>query len=256
MRRIVVTLLAAIPLLTRLAAASAQQDAPASRPTQSDQQIPGDEKLLRHWLDQLADRDPAVREAARDRLMSLQRSQLRGLLGVVQEARRSIAPAQAAALQEIVTHVYLSGQSYALDRAGAGFMGVRLRTAGGFGGDFDPAEPDPASGAAGAVVSERIPGFAAYRVLCDGDVIVGVSENPLPVSNYDALINIISSFRAGQTVHLKVARAGKIITVPLTLDPRPANIRTTFNEEWELQVQQADEYWRKHFEPLLEALPS
>ena len=240
---------------TRAAAVAATQPTPDS--------------TLRSWFVQLGDRDPAVRDLARQHLMGLQRSQLGSLRRIVADAR-PLAPAQATALRDIVTHVFLAGESYAVDRNGRGFMGVRLadvggvdvwdprRGAGGAGGaGANDAGEDGIDRSPGVVITERIPGFGAYRMLDTGDVILAIRESPAPIVSTRALIDVIQSFRAHQTIHLRIARAGRVVEVPLTLDPRPSNADgVDFTALWQEHRQRAAEFWEQSFAPLLDEVSS
>jgi hypothetical protein len=215
---------------------------------------PADRAQLVSWVAQLADKDPGTRQSARWSLMGIGHARLDVLRDVVSDGR-PLAPAQAAALHEIVMHVYLTGRPYARDDDPTrGFMGVRLR--GGFADEEDAAD----SVAGGAVVSERIPGFGAFRALSDGDVIVAIGDENGRVTGTRRLIELISGFRAGETVQFKVSRAGRIVDVPLTLDPRPANVERraaagpnvrNFNDVWADEVLGAQRYWDQHFAPLM-----
>src|SRR4051794_12478816 len=161
---------------------------------------------IRRWFEQLADPDPSVRDSARQNLMGLPRSDLAELRRVITESR-PLVPAQAAGLRDIVTHVYLASQRYDIDRKGRGFMGVSLLQTQ-FGADLIE----------GAVVQQRFPGLVANQMLRDGDVIVGAEESTTQIDNPQTLQAVVGDLRAGQTVHLKVQRAAKLIVVPITLD--------------------------------------
>src|SRR5438093_165236 len=64
---------------------------------------------IRQCFADLASRDADKREDARIKLMGLKRDDLRALATLVGQSR-PLAAAQAAALQEIVTHVFLAGE--------------------------------------------------------------------------------------------------------------------------------------------------
>jgi hypothetical protein len=218
-------LLALVLLLT----GAAPSTAPSTQPSDP----------VAQWLKQLADDDPAVRDAAREQLMSLDRDGLRQLKRAV-ERNRPLAPAQALALRDIVTHVFLASLPYAQADRGA-FVGVKM---------------DPRSATDGIIVVARIPGFAAYRSLRDGDVIISIAEWPEPLDDTNKFGNrIANEYRGGDTVHLKVQRGGRVVTVPLTLSPRPANANNAENMRIE-QMPAADEYWQQNFAPLLEPTAS
>lgn len=190
------------------------------------------------WLKQLADDDPDVRDAAREQLMNLDREGLRELKRAV-ERNRPLAPAQALALRDIVTHVFLASLPYARAEGGA-FVGVKMG-------------PQPSGD--GITVVARIPGFAAYRALRDGDVIVAIQEWPEPLDDTAKFGRKIAEWRGGDTIHLKVRRGGRILTVPLTLSPRPQEAQNAEAMRAE-QMPAADEYWQQNFAPLLEQTAS
>jgi hypothetical protein len=196
------------------------------------------------WFAQLADADPAVRDAARQKLMDIPRSDLATLQRVVAD-QRPLAPAQAVALHEIVLHIHLSSAPYQYNQDGGGFMGVQLVG----GRDYEPIHVE------GAVVQQRFPGLVAFQMLRDGDIIVGAEESSAPITSADTLRNTIDLFHPGQTVHLKVQRAGRLMIIPITLDFRPADQRT-FQEMRNRQLETAERLWTEHFQPLLEPVTS
>ena len=198
---------------------------------------------IKRWLAELADTDPATRDAARQKLMTLSRGDLPELRRIVADSR-PLAPAQGAALHEIVLHVFLASAPYQYHRDGSGFMGVQLMLR-----DFGTV-PIP-----GAVVQLRFPGLVAFQMLRDGDVIVGAEESSTPITNPDTLKEVIAVFGAGQTVHLKVYRGGRLITVPIKLDFRPANAET-FPAQRAEQIDAAEQYWEENLRPLLEPVTS
>lgn len=224
-----VVLIALVLALAFALGAAAPSTAPSTRPLDP----------VSQWLKQLADDDPDVRDAAREQLMSLDRTGLRELKRAV-ERNRPLAPAQALALRDIVTHVYLASEPYAEDLRGGGFMGVRMGLQ---------------SAGDGITVVARIPGFAAYRSLRDGDVIVAVKEWPERLDKPERLGDAVAGYRGGETIHLKVQRGGRLITVPLRLSPRPANATNADTMRTE-QMPAADEYWQQNFAPLLEQTAS
>jgi hypothetical protein len=210
----------------------------------STQHVAEREAQITQWFAQLADPDPAVRDAARQKLMDLPRSDLAALERIVAD-HRPLAPAQAVALHEVVLHVHLSSAPYQYNQDGGGFMGVQLVA----GNNYEPLHVE------GAIVQQRFPGLVAFQMLRDGDIIVGAEESGTPITSADTLRNTIDMFHPGQTVHLKVQRAGRLMIIPITLDFRPAN-QGTFQEQRNRQMQTAEQLWMERFQPLLEPVTS
>ena len=221
---------------------------------------------------ELADADAAVREEARTRLMGLDRRYLPALQKLV-ERSRPLLPSQAAVLREIVTHVYLAGEPYAAD-GNSGFLGVRMV-------NVDVAAVDPPPDAApdapapdvpapppgvevliptrkGVVITERMPGFVGYRMLLDGDVIVGLTDQPeFQLDTGEGFSAAVRRVGAGRTVRFDILRRGQLAKVAVTLDPRPeaadANLRGIgqMDELVSGRRQKAEAYWDQTFGPLL-----
>lgn len=264
---------AATILTTVFSIAFAAEPSPASaqtRPTAIASDAPADvAATMRRAFAELADPSADVREAARSTLMTLDRRYLDDLHALV-ERSRPLRPGQAAALRPIVTHVYLSGEPYDPEER-AGFLGVRAQqialssadNAGpGVGNDTGDAgagvapndAPAPPLPTVGMVVVTRLPGFVAHRILLDGDVILGIVEQP-GVSFLDsrAFTNAIMAMRAGETFHLSILRRGRLRKVELTLDRRPKIVNADFaGEAFDRERKaKADAYWRAAFAPLL-----
>jgi C-terminal processing protease CtpA/Prc len=204
------------------------------------------------WFADLNNRDADVRERARTNLMGISRADLDELQQVVEKSR-PIAPSQAMVLQEIVEQVVQATQPYPQLPDRVGFLGVRLPreiiTVG-----RDPSDPQ---NQAGALVTDRIPGFCAYGALQNGDMIVAVGEAPNQViRTNDDLTAIIGARKAGETVHLEILRNGKQLEVPITLSARPVWAGPTSSQEVVDEAVQnrqriAHDYWEQHFAPLL-----
>ncbi|HWP41492.1 MAG TPA: hypothetical protein VNL70_11240, partial [Tepidisphaeraceae bacterium] len=208
-------------------------------------QPPRAAEQIRTLLDQLADSNSQVRERAVEALMDLGAEDLPTLAKVVQ-ACGPLRPSQRAALRDIVTHVFIASVPYEADPAGAGFLGL----------SWVPDEPDnPQEG--GVPVARRLPGFIAYRMLREGDVIKGIArhgrEEMVSTSTFAEMIKAIG---ADQTITFLVVRDGKLMRVPVRLSARPAgngamNL-TVWLEAWIAENQRrADEYWQQHFVPLV-----
>jgi hypothetical protein len=196
---------------------------------------------------QLGDADPQVREQARIDLMGLKRSDLESLRAIVQRAR-FVSPQQASVLRDVVLHVYLAGQSLELEPEGRGCLGIKM-------GDTVNVNDDQDRYPEGVIVRERIPGFCAYRMLCDGDVICGIAESPrLRFTMSEDVSAAISGYHAGDRLNLIVRRGGRIVRVPVTLDPRPVQFgsQLTFDALEQTMLNDADNYWERNFAPLVE----
>jgi hypothetical protein len=198
---------------------------------------------IRAWYLQLADRDPEVREQARINLMGIKRRDLPALEKVVADSR-PVRASQAAVLYDIVTHVHMAGEPYKVAPNTGGFLGLRgLQT-----WDSPP----------GIVVDVRIQGFCAYRMLREGDVIVGIEEMPgIQFSTSNELTGVLSGVDPGTTLTFRVLRGGTIQRVPIQLDARPdAAVLGRPNDAMAMlesdRQNKAEEYWSRAFAPLIE----
>ena len=214
---------------------------------------------LATWFSDLANKDASVREQARVGLMGISRGDLQTLRALV-EANRPLAPSQAMALREIVMQVYQATEPYDAVEDKPGFLGVPLR-------DASIATDDDAQ--AGVLVTDRIPGFCAYRFLQNGDVIVGITDSPgKAIRKSTDLTEIIKLCKGGDTIHLEILRGGQKMTVAVKLDARPnwapmqivipagpMAPNTVINQQDAIRERQriADEYWDQNFAPLLES---
>jgi S1-C subfamily serine protease len=162
-----------------------------------------------------------------------------------------LVTSQAVVLRDIVTQIYIAGETYPGEDAG--FLGVRLASAR-FGMGDDPL----ASITRGAPVLARIPGFGAFRMLNDGDVILALgqigNQPRIEVNNADELIAAVKSVAPGETITLEVLRRGRVIEVPLTLGRRPIGIEGigALDEFTNRRLDRAEAMWKKEFAPLLE----
>jgi hypothetical protein len=218
--------------------------APATRPA-------SDLVSIRQHLARLASDNFGVRESARIALMGLERSALPTLREAVKQSL-PLEPSQAVVLREIVAQVYLTGDKYEIAEGEQGFLGITL--------------PDTmlvedrgllTLGRGVAVVS-RVPGFCAYRMLQNGDVLLSMTFGATTVefNRPDDLSTSVRAVRAGQTITFEVLRQGAILRLPITLDPRPAAPDNIGSLQWlrEFNNRRADaveEYWSKDFAPLL-----
>jgi hypothetical protein len=232
-------------------------EAPATQPVGDKDGEQSQAERIRGWFGDLADSDPAVREQARVSLMGMDRRYLETFQSLVQDSL-PLAPAQAAALRQIVHHVYLTGEPYET-RDGSGFLGVRMQvsTLGGpvvLPNEIDPDGP-PGMAAQGVVIVERMPGFVGSRMLQDGDVILGIAERRrLALLDAQAFGDAIRMLGSGRTVHLDLLRQGRVVRVPVKLDPRPAAAAIDEGPMRELlnrRRAKADAYWQRAFAPML-----
>jgi hypothetical protein len=217
---------------------------PASRPA-------SDVAALRGLLAQLASDNFGERESARVALMGLERAALPNLREAVKQSL-PLEPSQAVVLREIVTQVYLAGYEYDRAEGGQGFLGVSLPNT------MRVEERGLLALGRGVAVVSRVPGFCAYRMLRNGDVLLSMTMGQTTVvfERTDDLMESVQAVPAGQTVTFEVLRQGEIIRVPIRLDPRPAHLDNLGATDWlrEFNNKRADEvevYWSKDFAPLL-----
>jgi hypothetical protein len=198
-------------------------------------------------------------------MLDLTRADLPALKRVVEQSR-PIAPSQVGALRDVVTHVYLTGETYPCEPRIA-FLGVFQPVL----ESVDVARPDagrvervdadgdmvvtdlgPAS--TGVPIESRIPGFCAFRSLRDGDVVLGVIDPaPRRMRDWRELTLAIQTFPAAQTITLEVLRQGTVQHVPVTLDAKPLGRQ----DEWvgvilPARERAAEAYWNQHFAPLMQ----
>lgn len=263
---------------SKLSQPSAPDAAPDEKPYGSEGGITvaaGVEAGMREAFAQLADADADVREAARLRLMSLERRYLPALQKLV-ERNRPLLPAQATVIRQIVTHVYLSAEPYSAN-GNLGFLGVKMADADltqdrpqrpgagdgeAQGGEEEP-EPEPLIGPdgwplspypQGIVIVERMPGFAGHRALLDGDVVVGLADRPgQPFHGHAQFSAAVKGARAGGQVRFTVLRRGRLTTVEVKVDARPdvADHPNFMNDLILRRREKAEAYWNESFGPLL-----
>lgn len=250
---------AALSLLCLLAAAPA--DGPISprqlldqqRQSQPSPQQPANAeapelKSMKQWFAELDDADASVRESARVKLMGLRRRDLGAFQKMVRESA-PLAPAQAAVLRQIVTHVYLAGEPY--DTTGAeGFLGVKMQESNVRLPAADGVEQ--LAPAVGVVIVERFAGFVGARMLLDGDVILGIVERPdvRTMGMYEFQM-VVKSVTPGTTIHFQIMRQGQVIRVPVTPDPRPFEADGLMSDLIYRRQRRADEYWERTFAGLV-----
>jgi hypothetical protein len=204
----------------------------------------GDLERLRRQVRQLDDRDPAVRDLARQTLMTLRRVDLPLLQKAVQSVG-TISPEQLNSLEDVVVHVHIAGSRLPSEQSG--FLGVELAMPG-FGPDGELLLDEQ-----GALILNRMPGFAAYEVLQDGELIVGIEQFPNdPIRNGDDLRRVISSFRAGEAVTLMVQRGGQIERRRVLLSARPLLAQQgPLMQLLADRVAEAEAFFDREFAPLI-----
>jgi hypothetical protein len=210
--------------------------APASQPAAK----------LRVLVQQLADTNSEKRDAAASELLTLKPQDLPRLRQAVAEAR-PLAPGQVAMLRQAVRHIYITGAEYPTEPGNQPFLGLSWDS------EFMPEWAE----LGGVPVMRRVPGFAAYQVLREGDVIQSIEELPgIPLrSTADIRNAITAAFQAGQTIRLNINRQGKSMRVRVELRARPVLPQgdSMALEVWiDEQTAAADRYWDNHFSPLLE----
>lgn len=211
-------------------------------------------KEISNWVNQLADGDTLIREKARDNLMALQSQELPALQSAVAGVSDRLLPSQKIYLREIVRQVFLSGLSYPTGDEPLPFIGVRwnnMESPMSFDIDDRSDAPTPTTG---LLLDLRVPGFDAYRMLRDGDLvvgIVGVLDKPGFTSN-DFSDVIRAQFRPGDIATLRVVRSGHLINVKIKLGARPMDLPPTDIASWtEPRDEAAEEYWKQYFQPIV-----
>ena len=202
------------------------------------------QKIRRSFVG-LTDEDPDVREEARRDLMGLTRKELPAFHRVLAE-HLPLAPAETDVLHDIVQQIYLADFSYPTENA-QGFLGVSF----GYNAKFI----EPPCG--GVEILNRLPGFCAYRHFEDGDVVMAVGDPPNEVEPHtpDEMTRVVKVHSPGQKLTFKVFRRGRIQEVTLVLDARPLVADDLVGGINDLMAQrriEADEYWERNFQPLVE----
>src|SRR5262245_27159287 len=158
---------------------------------------------IRNLIAQLNDPDSQKRDEALQELLAFRPEQLPVLRAAVAEAR-PLAPGQLSLLKQAVRHIYISGGRYPVAPNELPFLGL----------SWDPKNMPEWKDLGGVPVVRRIPGFAAYQVLREGDVIRGIEELPdMPLQTTEDVGNAVLQFKAGQYIHLQITRNGKPTTV-------------------------------------------
>ena len=203
------------------------------------------DRNIAEWISSLDQPSPTLRAAATSELMRLTRDDLPALKLIVQKSL-PLSPSQSQVLHDVVTHVYLTGEKY--EPSDFGFVGMRMAPVSLTENDGDPSQ--------GIIVQSRMPGFAAYRSLLDGDVILGITENQNePIDTVRVFTTTIQATTPGETLHFVLLRQGRQMIVPVKVDARPKDLDPNkpdfdgrrivqFNTD---RMLAAEEYWRKEF---------
>jgi hypothetical protein len=251
-------------------ASPAAAEHPVDQPAQS---ATLDPEAMRAAFAELGHSDAALRRRALQRLMGMGRANLETFKQIVEQSR-PLLPSQAAALRDVVAQAYLSGEPYPAIH-GAGFLGVKLQVvavttpvppsvpAGGFnvGVDAGPAAPPRL----GIMIVERMPGFCGARTLMDGDLVLAIVDHPLRLTadrDYGMILaefsQTVREIGVGKTVTFELVREGRVMRVPVKLDPRPEAADPAFGggiggieELLNRRRQKAETYWSETFRSLM-----
>jgi hypothetical protein len=209
--------------------------APASQPTHR----------IRSLVEQLNDRDGQRRDDALRELLSLRADHLPLLRQAVADAR-PLTPGQISLLRQAVRHIYITGVHYPVAPNDLPFLGLSWES---------PNTSDEWKEMGGVPVTRRIPGFSAYQMLREGDIIRGIEELPgIPLASTKDVGEAVSAFKAGQSIHLQIIRNGKVMTVEVLLRNKPLEIslQTRLDDWVDQQTAAADQYWDNFFAQVLE----
>jgi hypothetical protein len=237
------------------ACVAAAQAPPATAPsTQASAELPADSPI-RGWFADLASPDATVRDRAQTQLMGISHDDLGGLRTLIEHAR-PLAPAQVAALHDIVIQVFLAAETY--DPVGEqSFLGVQL----------DPDGFGPNVSRMGVPIQQRFPGFPAYQMLRDGDMILAVIKDPnapvqqlpnLQTFTSQLLHEAVATTPTSRPIELLVLRQGQQVHVTVRLAPLPRELTVArdvggMNTFLSPRLQRAEQYWQEQFVPLVRA---
>ncbi len=110
----------------------------------------------------------------------------------------------------------------------------------------------------GVLVWSRIPGFVAYRMLQQGDIIVKIIRQPalpdIETHRFDQFAQMVGQMHAGDVLTLQVLRFGRPTNVSIRLDHRPIELSPEQDpggakrQQWvNARAQAAEEYWNHEF---------
>ncbi len=238
----------AAALLCSLSSIGTPTTQPSTRPNQAPAAKLDSVDQIRQWFADLADSDAGVRDEALMNLMGIRRDDLPKLRKIVEESS-PLAPSQAAVLRRIVIQVYLAGDTYESNPQ-LGFLGIRMAPTSVSLRDFNP-DASLARPISGVVVESRMAGFCAGRMLRNGDVIIGIAEQPqVSLQTTTDFAIAIQNVAPGETVHFQVLRQGQIHRIPIKLDPRPTDADQGLIGMPELldrRHRESEDYWSHEF---------
>lgn len=178
------------------------------------------------WLTKLVDRDAAVRDAARIELMSLPLADLPVLRECVIAKRPT--PAQACVVRDVVVHLLTREAVRSMPTGGLPYIGVSHAPS------DEQVELDPAGELmpSGTTIERVMPGTPAAVLLQVGDAVLGVDapdgrtlwitpSMELGRPQAPQLGQWIMACPPGDPVTLVVRRAGRVLRVRITPEPRP-----------------------------------
>ncbi|HMO24904.1 MAG TPA: hypothetical protein PKB10_01410 [Tepidisphaeraceae bacterium] len=230
---------AGIILLLMMVGLLAPSAAPARGAAEdaSDPVTQSHDQWMREQVAALDARDPRERDRARRALMRLKRDDLPALRSATGAAER-LSPEQRTSLADVVTHIYIATAD--LPRTPMGFLGVQL---GRVLEEFEFREPEDGQG---ALVVSRMPGFVAYEVLEDGDLIVGIAGTiDVAITSGRDLQMHIGGRRAGEPLTLIVRRAAEQLRIPLRLSARPEAADMELQNELNRLSSEAEQFFER-----------
>lgn len=252
MSRVICKLLIAIGLCCTLGGAPpapvAGQEASAQRPQVA--------SALAARLGKIDDPDQRAREAARRDVLSLTTSELPELRAALAELARQhrLTPGIVRLAYDVTMHAYVrEAKLQFLDaqppnvRTGEPFLGIML------GGDMTSSTP---GAPAGVAVRSINPGFVAYEVLEEGDLLIAVrSHRGLErLSHFGNLQMIFQDLAPGDSVEFIIVRGGSVVRAALKLDERPES-RLSGEARWQGAANEAQReaaaYWDEQIVPIL-----
>lgn len=195
---------------------------------------------MRLWIKQLGGDDSRVRQSALMQLMGLRREDLPALREAAL-AQEPLLPGQVAAIHDAVTQIYLAADATAENiQPTRGFLGLL----------WNPVDTIRSEG---VIVSQRIPGFGAYRMLQSGDIIVKLLDQPnVELSNYQQFIAAVQPMEAGQVLRMQVMRYGRLTDISILLEPFPTDLNgeTSIDAWMQARDDKAQAYWDADFSAL------
>lgn len=205
---------------------------------------------LERLMAQLADRNAEVRDTARRELMGMAPSEL-PMLRELAVAAKPLGLSQQQGLHEVVLYVRARGHILQARQTTSPFLGIRYPNP--LDNDLAPAAPEQSP--PGIPVISRVVGFAGYRYLEEGDILLamGPPDHPDPLRRRVDLENVMRVLRAGDEVELHVQRGAAVVKLrfPLDAHPRVVEKETEINNLSLTAEATAMAYWEEQFAPLM-----